>query len=56
MDPWHWALLAVASLVAVITLVRLMLRRRDELIGQLGDEIAREKRRQRRTPQDKNVA
>jgi len=40
-----YVLLAIASYVAIVTLVRLMRARRDELLGQLRSEFAAEKAR-----------
>ena len=33
MEPWDWVIYAVAGFVAVATLVRLMVNRRDSLVG-----------------------
>lgn len=45
MDAWDVALLAVAAYVAVLALVRLMIRRRDELLEQFRREVKKEKKR-----------
>lgn len=45
MDGWNWALLAVASFVAVVVLVRLMLARRDKLVEELHQKVAAEKKK-----------
>jgi hypothetical protein len=45
MDGWDLALLAIAGYVAIVALVRLMIRRRDQLVGELVEE-AEKKRRQ----------
>ena len=46
MDGWDLALLAIAGYVAIVALVRLMIRRRDQLVGELVEEAERKKRRQ----------
>ena len=45
MDGWDLVLLAVAGYVAVVALVRLMARRRDQLHDEFRDGVAKEKRR-----------
>ena len=45
MDGWNWALLAVAGYIAVVTLSRLMLRRRNQMMSQFREEVAKEKGR-----------
>jgi hypothetical protein len=45
MDAWNWALLVVGGYVAVVALVRLMLGRRNHLLGQFRQEVAKEKGR-----------
>ena len=47
MNSWEIALLSAAAYVAIVTLVRLMRRRRDELIDQLAREVEAEKQRLR---------
>lgn len=42
MDNWDVAILAVAGYVAVMALVRLMLRRRDHIVGEFRREMQRE--------------
>jgi hypothetical protein len=45
---WNWweiALLAAAAYVAVITLVRLMARRRDKLLDDLSGDLKQEKQK-----------
>ena len=49
MDGWDLALLAIAGYVAIVALVRLMIRRRDRLVGELVAE-AEKKRRQAGQP------
>lgn len=39
MDGWDWALLAVASYVATVALVRMMLSYRDKLMTDFRDQI-----------------
>jgi hypothetical protein len=45
MDGWDVTLLVVAGYVAVTSLVRLMVRRRDQMLEELRGEVAREKNR-----------
>jgi hypothetical protein len=40
MDRWDVLIVAVAAYVAVMTLVRLMARRRNELVGQVRQQLA----------------
>lgn len=42
---WDWIILAVAGYLAVMTLVRLMIRRRDSLVKELEAQAERERRR-----------
>ncbi len=46
LDRWDVALLALVGYLAVVTLVRLMARDRDRLIGQLEQEAEAERQRQ----------
>jgi hypothetical protein len=39
MDRWDVLIVAVAAYVAVMTLVRLMIHRRDELVGQVRQQM-----------------
>ena len=45
MDSWNLVLLAVAAYLAVVTLARLMLRRRNQLMAQFRHEVEKEKGR-----------
>ena len=45
MDAWNIGLLVVAAYVAITTLARLMLRRRNQLMEQFRLEVDKEKRR-----------
>ena len=45
MDGWSLALLAVAGYIAVVSLARLMLHRRNQLMQQFREEVAKEKGR-----------
>jgi len=45
MDGWNWAILAIAAYVAVMSLTRLMLRRRNEKMAQFRREVEKESRR-----------
>ena len=48
MDGWDWALLAVASYVAVAALVQLMLGHRDRLVKDIRQKLQAEDRRRKR--------
>jgi len=52
MDGWDVALLVAAGYVAATALVRLMIRRRDQLLDEFHREMA--KRKQRKVPEDRN--
>jgi hypothetical protein len=52
MDGWSVALLAVAGYVAAMTLVRLMLARRNKLISDLREQAAAEQTRLKRKADD----
>ena len=45
MDAWNVALLAAAAYVAVTALIRLMIRRRNQMMEKFRQEVEREKRR-----------
>jgi len=45
MGGWDVALLAAAGYIAVTALVRLMIRRRDQLVGEFREQLTREKSR-----------
>ena len=45
-DRWSFVLLATAGYLAVMILVRLMIRRRDRLVDQFREEMEETKRRQ----------
>lgn len=45
MDGWDVALLVAAGYVAVMALVRLMIRRRDQMLETFRREVAKEKKR-----------
>ena len=45
MDGWDLTLLVVAGYVAVVTLVRLMTRRRDQMLDEFRRKLKREKQR-----------
>lgn len=49
MDGWDIALLVIAAYVAVTVLVRLMIRRRDELMARLRQEMAINKKTTQKT-------
>jgi hypothetical protein len=51
MDSWDWALLALVGYVAIVSLTRLMIGRRDEMIGRFRKEMAEEKERQKKADQ-----
>lgn len=46
---WEIALLAVAGYVAIVSLVRLMVRRRDELVSDLREKIRAQQLRKKTT-------
>jgi hypothetical protein len=50
MDGWDLALWAIAGYVASIALVRLMINRRNELIGDLVEEAERKRREVKKPP------
>ncbi len=45
MDGWDVALLVAAGYVAATSLVRLMIRRREQLLDEFRQEVAQEKKR-----------
>ena len=45
MDAWNVAILATAAYVAVTTLARMMVRRRNQMMEQFRQEVEKEKRR-----------
>ncbi|NQU20050.1 MAG: hypothetical protein HQ567_02120 [Candidatus Nealsonbacteria bacterium] len=47
MDGWDVALLVAAGYIAVTALVRLMIRRRDQLVEHFRRDVKKEKSRQR---------
>ncbi|MBN2024648.1 MAG: hypothetical protein JW809_17860 [Pirellulales bacterium] len=47
MTGWDVALLAVAGYLALMALTRLMLRRRDAMLGEFREELHRERQRKR---------
>jgi hypothetical protein len=52
LDNWDITLLFVACYVAVVALVRLMARHRDQMIGDMRNQIAKEKKRKRNEGED----
>jgi hypothetical protein len=50
MEAWDVALLVAAGYVAVSALVRLMLRRRDEMVAKFREELRRETARRSQSP------
>lgn len=48
MDGWDIALFVAAGYLAVVWLVRLMGRQRDQLVGQLRHEMAHERKKRKR--------
>ena len=52
MDSWDVALLAVATYIAVVALVRLMVYHRDKLVAQFRAQVATERRRQEEAEQE----
>jgi CHASE2 domain-containing sensor protein len=47
MDGWNLALLVVAAYVAIATLVRLMLSRRNQLVDEFRRDVAKEKEKEK---------
>jgi len=47
MDGWDITLLVVAGYVAVVSLVRLMARRRDAMLGEFRQQMEKEKQRKK---------
>ena len=47
MESWDLVLLVVAGYVGTVTLVRLMVRRRDQVIEKLHKQVEKERRRKR---------
>jgi hypothetical protein len=45
MDGWDVALLALAGYVAVVTLVRLMIRRRDQMLEEFRRKLKKQRQR-----------
>ena len=50
MDGWDVALLVVAGYVAIVTLVRLMIRRREQMLAKFRREVEKEKARREAEP------
>ena len=48
LDHWDWLILAAAAFVAVTSLVRLMLVRRDELVSEVKDQLAASQARRKK--------
>lgn len=51
MDVWDWVLLGVGSFVAVMALIRLMLRRQNQLLDELNLQVENEQRRAKQEAQ-----
>jgi hypothetical protein len=47
MSGWDWALLVIAAYISTVSLVRLLRHRRDEVLSQLRQQIALERKRKR---------
>ena len=56
MDGWSVGLLVGTSYVAVMGLVRLMLARRDQLMRQLDEQLAAERRRKQAADEQREQA
>ena len=56
MDGWDVALLVMAGYVAVISLVRLMVARRDQMMKAFRKEVAKERARKAEEERQKNYA
>ncbi len=51
MDTWDVVLIVVAGYVAITALVRLMNRRREQMLGELRQEMEKSKKHKRPQPQ-----
>ena len=49
MEPWDWIIYGVAGYVAVAVLVRLMLNRRNALIGELREKFSRQRKNRQKS-------
>jgi hypothetical protein len=47
MDNWDVTLLVVAGYLAVVALVRLMTRKRDQMLAEFRDQIEKDKKREK---------
>lgn len=56
MDNWDVTLLVVAGYLAVVALVRLMARHRDQMLGEFRREIKKEKKREQNEAEWKKSA
>ena len=55
-NTWDLALFAIAGYIAVSSLVRLMIGKRNALAVELRDEMEQERRRQQRSEQEKQIS
>ena len=55
MDGWNLLLLAAAALVAVVSLTRMMLDRRNQLMGRFRQEVENERNRRKETKPAKSA-
>ena len=56
MDTWDLVIFAVAGYVALTALVRLMIRRRNQLLGRFRRQMAEEKKRAKKEAAQKKEA
>jgi hypothetical protein len=56
LDNWDWLILAAAAFVAVTSLVRLMLARRDELVREVKNQIAAPRARRSKKGESEEVS
>jgi heme exporter protein D len=54
MDGWDLALLVMAGYVAVVALVRLMIRRRDQVLGEFRRKLRQERQRKQAEEASRN--
>lgn len=55
MNRWDVALLLIAAYVALTTLVRLMMRRRDQMLGEFRKQMHEEKMRKKKEREEREL-
>jgi len=53
MEPWEWALLGLAGFIAIVTLTRLMIAHRNQLLVRLRAEMEQERAKKQRAERKK---